>query len=283
MKSGKTGINLLLWTTCPTSEHIPLINKIKGYGYDGVELEVTAMSEKDSKILGQEIKDLGMGSTAIAIIPFEEGDPTSSDKATRDKAVEWIKRCADKAKLIGSDVLGGPLTEGLGTPMNSGPTADEINWVAESLNRAAEYTNTIGIKLACEVINRFEVRMANTVEQMMEIVNKTNIPNIGLHVDTHHGNIEETDICSAWEKAGDKIYLVHISENNRGIPGSGPAVKPEIFSTLKEIGYNGWAMVEAFFLNAPDIISSRMRIWRKYAVNEEEIAVKGLAYIRKYW
>ncbi len=34
----KFGMNLLLWTDCPTvAEHGPLLEKLKTWGYDGVE------------------------------------------------------------------------------------------------------------------------------------------------------------------------------------------------------------------------------------------------------
>ncbi len=34
----KFGMNLLLWTSGVTEQHFPLLEKIKGWGYDGVEL-----------------------------------------------------------------------------------------------------------------------------------------------------------------------------------------------------------------------------------------------------
>ncbi|WP_443716496.1 sugar phosphate isomerase/epimerase family protein [Ruminococcus bromii] len=280
------GINLLLWTLRPTVEHIPLIHKIKEYGYAGVEMEVTEMTEKDAKVIGEELKKINMGATSIMLTPCEIGDPTSESKKERDAALEHIKRCADRAALLGADVMGGPMMEGFGKVVerrvDKGPTEQEIDWVADTMRRAAEYAKTLNIKIAMEVVNRFEMRMANTVGQMMEIVRRADMDNLGLHVDTHHGNIEEANICKAWEDAADKIFLVHLSENHRGIPGNGPAITPDVFKTLKKIDYQGWATVEAFFLNQPDMMSARMKIWRKYAKNEEEIAVKGLEYIRQF-
>jgi len=277
----KVGINLLLWTPSPTVEDIPLLHKIKGYGYEGAEFEVSLMSEKECRILGQEAANLDMDVTAISVLP-QDADPGSADKVQREKAIEIIKRNTDKAKIAGSKVLGGPLTEALGGSMVSGPKEEEIKRIAEVIYSAGEYAKSIDMKLACEVINRFELRMANTVEQMLDIVNRTGLENVGLHVDTHHGNIEEYDICAAWKHAGEKIYLIHLSENNRGIPGAGCAIRPEIFETLKEMNYQGGISVEAFFLNRDDFMASRMRIWRKYAIDEEEIALKGIQYIKRF-
>ena len=33
----KVGMNLLLWTAAATDEHLPLIENIKAWGFDGVE------------------------------------------------------------------------------------------------------------------------------------------------------------------------------------------------------------------------------------------------------
>ena len=277
----KVGINLLLWTPSPTVKDIPLIHKIHDFGYEGAEFEVTLMTEEECRILGNEAKGLDMNVSCISVLP-PDADPASPDKAQRDKAVDILKSNIYKAKVAGSEVLGGPITEGLGGPMNSGPKEEEYDRIAEVLARAGEYAKTLDMKLACEVINRFELHMANTVDQMLSITNRTGMDNIGLHVDTHHGNIEEYDICDAWKRAADKIYLVHLSENNRGIPGRGSAIRPEIFETLKEMNYQGPISVEAFFLNRDDFMASRMRIWRKYAESEDEIALEGIKYIKQY-
>ena len=34
----KTGMNLLLWTTHVTTEHFPILSKLKQTGFDGVEI-----------------------------------------------------------------------------------------------------------------------------------------------------------------------------------------------------------------------------------------------------
>ena len=42
----KYGMNLLLWTGDVTEEHFPLLEKIKGWGFDGVELLLMQMKEE---------------------------------------------------------------------------------------------------------------------------------------------------------------------------------------------------------------------------------------------
>ena len=55
----KVGMNLLLWNGSITSEHFPLLGKLKATGFDGVELPVFGGSpaggtiEDESDVLGK--------------------------------------------------------------------------------------------------------------------------------------------------------------------------------------------------------------------------------------
>jgi D-psicose/D-tagatose/L-ribulose 3-epimerase len=79
----------------------------------------------------------------------------------------------------------------------------------------------------------------------------------------------------------DRIHSVHISENNRGVPGSGHAITPEVFDVLKNGGYDGNLIIEAFNANVPGILPL-LRLWRPFVSNTDEIAIKGLEFIRKH-
>ena len=53
---------------------------------------------------------------------------------------------------------------------------------------------------------------------------------------------------------------MHISENDRGTPGQGRVQWAETFDTLKEVGYDGWMMIEAFGLALPHLAAAT-KIW----------------------
>ena len=48
----KYGMNMLLWTTDVTEQHYKILEELKGYGYDGVELPVFEMDTKRFAALG---------------------------------------------------------------------------------------------------------------------------------------------------------------------------------------------------------------------------------------
>ncbi|MGB7393931.1 MAG: TIM barrel protein, partial [Pricia sp.] len=72
---------------------------------------------------------------------------------------------------------------------------------------------------------------------------------------------------------------VHISENDRGTPGSGQVHWKSVFETLKEIEYDGWLTIEAFSTIIPEFANA-INVWRDYS-EAEEIYRKGLDFIKR--
>jgi D-psicose/D-tagatose/L-ribulose 3-epimerase len=71
---------------------------------------------------------------------------------------------------------------------------------------------------------------------------------------------------------------VHISEHDRGTPGSGHLPWDDIYTNLAAINYSGWLTIEAFSRNDPNFANS-IGVWREY--NEPwDIAEQGFAFIR---
>ncbi|OMF26720.1 hypothetical protein BK133_19965 [Paenibacillus sp. FSL H8-0548] len=276
----KVGMNLLLWTDQPDpSKHLNLLSSIKNWGFDGVELAVDNMDAEDASAFGKILKELGLGSTGIAALDAASADPASSDARLRQNALDVLKRAIINTQLIGAEVLCGPLFQGLGRFSGQGPQPEEWGYAVETLRAAGEFAAKLGIKLALEPINRFEMYLVNTLEDGVRFVEEIGLPNVGLLADTHHGNIEELNVPEAWRRAAKHIVHVHISENNRGVPGSGHAVPKEIFDVLKEVDYEGWLTIEAFGQQVPGLIS-RLHLWRDYSEHPDDAARLGVQYIR---
>jgi D-psicose/D-tagatose/L-ribulose 3-epimerase len=277
----KIGMNLLLWTDQPKpSEHLAILQSIKLWGFDGVEFAADNMDPADALAFGLILKELGLGCTAIAALDAASADPASRDRALRQAALHTLKRAIDNTKALGAVVLCGPLFQGLGRFTGQAPQRDEWDYAVETLREAGEYAETVGVKLALEPINRFEMYMVNTLADGVRFVKQIGLPNVGLLADTHHGNIEERNVPEAWRQAAAHIVHVHISENDRGVPGCGHAVPKAIFETLTEISYDGWLTIEAFGQQVPGLIS-RLHLWRDYADHPDDAARLGIQYIRR--
>lgn len=275
----KTGMNLLLWTDRPTREHLPLLRQIKDWGFDGVEFPLDDMTPEDTLLFSQELKRLSLAATGIIAMSADKADPISPDPATRSAAVAYMKACIEKAAVLGAGVIAGPLYEGLGRFTGAGPTEEEIDRCVETYRQILPFAQANGITLAGEPINRFETYFVNTIGQALEIVKRIGSPYFGIHADTCHGNMEELNMAQSIRNAGPYIRHVHISENTRGIPGTGCAVTRDVFKALRDIDYDGWLTIEAFDTSVP-ALASRLHIWREMAPCKEDIAVRGLAYIK---
>lgn len=279
----KLGFNLLLWTTHVTDEHLPIIERLKATGYDGVEIPMFEGSPEHYAKLGERLRDAGLGSTGISIMPPGCGkSAVSAEPAERAAALDHIKWLIDCTAALGGDLAAGPLHQPLGDFTGSGATSDEKACAVEVHKAAAQYAARNGIKLSVEPLNRFECYFLNTAADAAELVTRVNEPNYGYLYDTFHLNIEENSLTDVIPATIKQINHVHISENNRGVPGAGHIAFQPIFAALKRGGYDGWLTIEAFGSALPDLAAAT-KIWRPLFARPEDVYERGYRLMREGW
>ena len=274
----KFGMNLLLWTGAMNDDMIPVVASLKEMGYDGVEVPVFEDNIDLYTQWGSRLQEMGLECTAVTV-RGEEDNPISSDPAIRELGVENNKRALDNAAAAGAIRLVGPYHSALGVFSGQGPTEDEWKWGVDSMRQVAEHAETVGITLGVEALNRFETYLLNTHADSARFVREVNHPNARMMYDTFHANIEEKDIAQAIRDCHDVCALVHISENDRSTPGSGNVDWDTNFNTLKEVGYDGWMVVEAFGLALPELVAAT-KIWRRMYESEEQLASDALGFMK---
>ena len=275
----KYGINLYLWADDMHDGLMPVLEKLKKMGYDGVEVPIFDLDREKWKLWSRRLDDLGLERTANTVIAPEH-NPLSADKAVRAAAYEHMEAVVDCCATVGSAILCGPHQVALGVFTGRGATDDEWKRSVEHLRRVAEYAATAGVVLAEEVVNRFELYHLNTLDQGIRLVDEVGHPNCRLHLDTFHAHIEEKNTADAIRRAGDRIAHVHVSENDRGVPGSGSVAWDGTFDALRETGYDGWLTVEAFGNFLPNLAAAT-KIWRPLFDSEEELAVEALDFLKE--
>ena len=273
----KIGINMLLWTDFVTEEHYEIIEKLQKTGYDGIEVPIFAGESKNYTKIGQHLKSIGMGVTGLTSLLPEE-NIVNPDPKIQQAGVDKLKWAVDLTCELGTDILCGPFHSAFKDMTNLPPSSEEHKRSAENLYIVADYAKSKGIILAPEALNRFECYMYNTMNDLRSLVDTIDHPNLGAMYDTHHGHIEETSQKNALESIGTALKHVHISENQRGIPGSGQVHWQEVFSTLKEMNYKGWLTIEAFSRRVPDFANA-INVWRNYG-SEKEIYEQGFHFIK---
>jgi D-psicose/D-tagatose/L-ribulose 3-epimerase len=100
--------------------------------------------------------------------------------------------------------------------------------------------------------------------------------------DTFHANIEEKRPAPVIKHLAGHFAHVHISENDRGTPGTGMVHWDETFRALKEVKYDGWMVIEAFGRALP-ALAAATKVWRDLFPNPEEVYTQGLRFLKEKW
>ena len=274
----KFGMNLLLWTDRLHDGMLPVLEKIKKMGYDGVEIPLFDLS-LDYAAWGKRFDDLGLARTAVTVRGAAD-NPISADANVRAAGVANTKRTLDCCQAAGCQTLVGPYHSAIGEFSGAGPTADEWKWGVESMRQVAEHAGNVGVKLAVEYLNRFEIYLLNSAADTARFCKEVNHPNCRMMYDTFHANIEEKNVGEAIRTAAPQMIHVHISENDRSTPGAGGIPWAATFDGLKQASYQGWLVVEAFGLALPAIVAAT-KIWRRMFDSEEQLARDALAFMRR--
>lgn len=273
----KIGFNTLAWTAVVTDDQFPLMDRLKEIGYDGVECFINGPDVKAFRRFGEHARGLGLENTAVFLVHKEE-NPIDPSPVVRQRALDRLKWGVDQAYEMGSKLLCGPMHSAHSVFSGQPPTDSEYGWSAEVLHAVGEHAQKAGITIGLEAVNRFECYLVNTMAQMKRLVTEVAHTHVRAMFDTHHANIEEKKNGDAIRDISPMLLHVHISENDRGTPGEGHVQWDDNFSTLADIGYDGWLTIEAFSRNDP-AFANAINVWREFD-QPWDIATQGLAFIK---
>jgi D-psicose/D-tagatose/L-ribulose 3-epimerase len=116
-------------------------------------------------------------------------------------------------------------------------------------------------------------------EQSLRFLGELDEPNVTIHLDTYHMNIEEKGIGHGIRVAGNKSAYIHMSESDRGVPGSGTIDFDDAMRAMAETGFKGDMVMESF-VTLPPSIARALCVWRDVASGRQEVLAKGVAFIR---
>ena len=278
----KIGFCMLLWTTSVGKKHEALLRDIKATGYDGVEIPVFDGTADDYRRLGDLLDRIGLERTAVSAM----GDPAmnliSPDAAVRKAGIDYVKRCIDFSEALGARILSGPLHSTLGQFSGSGPTAAEKKRSISSQRAIGDHAGKKGVTIGLEALNRFECYLVNTMADLSAHIDAIGHPNIKAMYDTFHCNIEEADPIKAYTSHVGNIVHIHISENDRGVPGRGNIPWAETFAAIRKSGYDDWLTIESFGRGLKDLAAAT-KVWRDFAESPEAVYRDGYKHIRNGW
>lgn len=277
----RLGINTFLFS-CPfTNQSTRLFPRFKKWGFESVEISIEDLAHTDPAYLKAQLEKHGL--VCGSVTPCLGPDKDLRGTAERQRAgVEFMKRVIRRMVELECPTLVGVLYSTVGRAEAVPPKERRQQWkvVVKNLKELCGYAGEHGRTLALEPVNRFETDFINTCEQGLELIHDIDSPVLKLHLDTFHMNIEEKDPAAAIRKAGRHLGHFHACGCDRGTPGNDHIDWKSIASALKAVHYTGDVVIESFTSDVK-AIARAASIWRKIEPTRDEIAYKGLKFLKR--
>jgi D-psicose/D-tagatose/L-ribulose 3-epimerase len=247
-------------------------------GYDRIEIPLLESWNIDATVYRPLLEEQGLAMTGNLFLTAAT-DITSEDPGIVAAGERRLMGGADVVRDLGGDYLCGTIYSMLGK-YDHPPTARGRANCVGVLQRVADHAADAGINLGLELCNRYETNLLNTATQALAIMDEIDRPNVRVHLDTYHMNIEESDMVTPVLACGDRLGYVHIGESHRGYLGSGGVDFGAFFRALVHIGYDGPITFESFSsaVLAPDLTNA-LCIWRDLWTDSEDLARHARQFI----
>lgn len=275
------GINTFLFTSPFTNRSTRLFAQFKRWGFDSVEIAVEDPAHIDAQRIRTALDEHGLAAGTLCACFPPARDLRGTARQQRD-CKAYLRQLIAMMPVLGSRTLIGPLYSATGRAgmVPAGERRQQWRVVARNLREVCGMAEDHGVQIAMEPLNRFETDFLNTVEQGLAMIADVDSQALKLLLDTFHMNIEEKDVPAAIRRAGRHVAHLHACGTDRGRPGNDHLDWPGIAAALRDIKYDGDVVIESF---TPDVkvIARAAAIWRQIEPSREEIAVKGLKFLRR--
>jgi D-psicose/D-tagatose/L-ribulose 3-epimerase len=277
------GINTFLYVSPFTTASVKLFPQFKKWGFDTVEIPVEAPEHIDPVAVKKAADKAGLaiGSICACMGPGRDFRGTAEEQTT---AGTYVKTLIDQAAIMKCPSVIGPIYSVVGKAdaVEEKEQKREFDLVVKNLKLLAKYAEKKGVTLCIEPLNRFETDFLNTCDKGLKLIKAVGSKAVKLHLDTFHMNIEEKNQAAAIVKAGKQLGHFHACGSDRGTPGADHIEWKPIVKALRKIKYKGDVVIESFTTDVK-VIARAAAIWRKIEPNRNDIAVKGLRNLRKFF
>ena len=275
------GINTFLFTSPFNTQSTRLFPKFKKWGFETIEIPLEAPEHIDSAKVKAELDKNGLvcGSVCACMGPGRDFRGSAKDQL---EAMKYCKALIDHMVVLGCPSLIGPVYSVVGKADAVDPKQQkkEFALVVKNLKLLAAYAEKKVVQICVEPLNRFETDFLNTCDKGLQLIKAVGSPALKLHLDTFHMNIEEKNQAAAIKKAGKLLGHFHACGTDRGTPGNDELDWKPIVKALKSIKYKGDVVIESFTTDVK-VIARAAAIWRRIEPTRDEIAVKGLKFLKK--
>ncbi len=222
------------------------LKKAKELGYDAIEVHTREIADLDFEAISKTTQQCGVSIAMIVTGRLNtEGCGSLIDDRPYvvDATILGMKKYIDMAAKVNADIVIGWVK---GKVPPGGNYKKYIDRLAGNLKILEKYGVEKNVKLHLEVINHYEVNIFTTAQETVDFIERYDLKNCYVHLDTFHMGIEETHPIKAIQLCKGKLGYMHLADNTRRYPGSGQFEFHKILKALDEIGYDGYLSIECF-------------------------------------
>ena len=245
-----------------------ILPQMREDGYRGVELHIRDSREIDREKLWDDLKknrltltSIGTGA-AYGAWHWNIGD---RDPEVRKNALACLREHMITAAPYHGLIIIGSMQGRFRDAESPEAFAANVEESLYSLDRMAEEYD---VQVGYEIMNHYESDFLFNIRDGVRFMKEHGFKRIGLHIDTVHMNIDESDLGHAIRQAGSLVRHVHIADNDRYYPGHGHMNFREILQGLKDIGYDGALALETFYLPESRICARRSLAYLNFIMEE---------------
>jgi D-psicose/D-tagatose/L-ribulose 3-epimerase len=275
------GISTWVWDSPLTDSNLSgHLARIAAMGFDAVELPLENAGDFTPAAVREALASTGLAPFLVgAMAPGR--DLVAAAPASVERTQAYLTECITMASSIGSPTVCGPFYAQTGRVwrMSPGQRREAYAELRQNLQPVAARAREAGVVLGIEPLNRYETSLINTVEQALEALEPLLGNGVGLALDSYHLHIEERSLAAAVRAAGEHVVHVQVCGNDRGAPGGDQTDWEGFLQALDEVGYSGPLNIESFTADNA-AIAVAASIWRPLAPSQDELAARGLAFLR---
>ncbi|MCP4641146.1 MAG: sugar phosphate isomerase/epimerase [bacterium] len=246
----------------------------KEAGYDGIEIAPFTLSqyvadipqETRRKIVAKAAEvDLDIIGIHWVFVGPEGIYLNHSDKAIRDRTVQYLKDLCHFCGDIGGDVMifGSPKQRNVLPEL----TYDQAwEYGVDTFQQAMDTAVERGVTICMEPLTHLETDFCQSAEETYKFVQAVDHPNFQLMLDTKAMTFEKESRADLIRKYGHAMKHYHANDENLNGPGFGDVDFGPIFEALREVKFDGYVSVEVF----------------EFDPGPETIATKSLEYMKQF-
>jgi D-psicose/D-tagatose/L-ribulose 3-epimerase len=274
----KFGVHAGLWMARWTDDIVPILRVVADLGFDGIEISLLGMTDEKAAALAGLIRDHKLEVTCSDGLS-KAADITSADPEIQAAGLAHLQWAIRTVAMLGGHGLAGVIYApwGVFDPDNKAVRSQRS---AEMLGRLHDDLVRHDLILGIEAINRFETDLVNSAAEACALARGTGSDRIGVLLDTFHLNVEEKDVRGAIAASANHLVHFHVSDNDRGVPGSGHVPWAEVTAGLQDAAYDRWVVTE-MFVKTGTPAGNDLNIWRDIEPDTTKAAAQALEFMRK--